>query len=503
MNASIADLIAVTPMWLLFLTSLMPLSLKLLNSNQEPWSWLSTSCALIGATGVLSFVAQLLGSGTEARYLFGQTLVLDPLAAWASLLVAICLIAGVLLAHEHDSTRPLDASPPALQFSEHLFLLMNAALGMLVVLWSNDLIVSFVGIELMSLCLYLTLALNREAKISKEAAIKYFILGSFASAIFLYGVALIFGAVGSTYLTDIASLGPELISISRLFLIGVALLVVGLLFKIGLVPFHAWLPDVYQGSSTPVVAFMAAAVKLVVFVLLLRLIGTQIFTSDRAHSFAVVLQWLAVASVVAGNAAALMQERIKRVLAYSSIAHSGYIMMGLVAGLGVWGELNLGTQAVLFYLLSYVVMSLGAFAVVALMEANSHSVLCVSDLRGLAYRRPYLAGLLTLLLLSLAGLPPLVGFFSKFFLFSAVLRQGWFWLAAWGVLGSLVGLYYYLRPVVCMYMHTKEAQEPAFDKAPLAVRPKPATYSVIFMAAGFVIVAGLLADFVFQWLVAW
>jgi len=326
-----------------------------------------------------------------------------------------------------------------------------------------------------------------EERLSKEAAFKYYVLGGFVSAIFLYGVAFIFGTTGGTYLLEISEIGAELISTNRLFLFGVIMVVVGLSFKVSIFPFHAWTPDVYQGSSTPVTGFMAAGVKIAVFVAFLRVMATQILTGERAGDFIVALQWLAAFTMLAGNIAAIIQENFKRLLAYSSVAHSGYVLMGvLAAGVGNVGAL--GASGVLFYVLGYSIMTLGAFGVISLLEKNENSEISVTDLRGLGTKYPWLALCLSIFLLSLAGIPPTVGFFGKFFIFSAALKQGFFWLAVWGVLSSAIGVYYYLRPVVYMYMTTGEGETLADP------RERQFSRMAIMICAVLVIATGLFSN---------
>jgi NADH-quinone oxidoreductase subunit N len=452
MNATtyfqLQDLVCISPALFLFLGSLFPITFKIFNNNQEPNPIVALALALFGVLGALAMSFVLVGAGGAPYFAFSKALVFDGVSTFTS--VVVCLITGVaaIMSRENRATS-------GAQFSEYLFLLLNSAMGMLLFAWSNDLIVTFISIEVMSLCLYLLIALSHEEQLSKEAAFKYFVLGSFASAIFLYGVAFIYGTTGTTYMDKIVSLAPQLIAENRLFLIAVILVVVGFSFKAAIAPFHAWTPDVYQGAATPVTAFMATAVKLVTFVAFLRFLRGDYISFGANDVLPVVLQWLAVATMLVGNIAAVIQKNLKRMLAYSSIAHSGYIMMGLLAA-AVGGEAWRGDVAVLYYAVAYVVMTLGAFGVISILENTENDSVLLDDLRGLGKRNPGAAAMFTIFLLSLAGIPPLVGFFGKFFIFSAAIKQGFFWLAVWAAINAVISAYYYLRPIVNMYMQDAE-----------------------------------------------
>ena len=435
------DLLLVSPLIALFLASLVPLTMKVLRGNQEPNSFAVLLYGLVGCVAASGLAIANYGVNKMA---FDRALVFDGLSTWISVIVLLITAWTLLYSRENLTTLTK-------QYSEFVFLILNSAIGMLIVAWSNDLIVTFVGIELMSLCLYMLIAISGETKLSKEAAFKYFVLGSFASAILLYGVAFIYGTVGSTYLPDITNVASDLMTTNRLFLFGIVLAVLGMCFKVSVFPFHAWAPDVYQGAPTPVTAFMATGVKAVSFTFFLRLILTEVLLADRAESFINILQWLAVFTILVGNIAALLQANLKRMLAYSSIAHSGYAMMGLIAA-GIGGEAALGASGLIFYLFAYSVMTIGVFGVVSLLESHEDSVIYIEDLAGLSRRHPWTSLILTVFMLSLAGIPPTIGFFGKFFVFTAVVQQGLYWLAIWGVIGSVISVYYYLRPVVLMYM---------------------------------------------------
>jgi NADH-quinone oxidoreductase subunit N len=305
----------------------------------------------------------------------------------------------------------------------------------------------------MSLSLYVLAGLFKRELASGEASMKYFLLGAFASSFLLYGVALFYGAAGTTNLDRIAS---AMASRPRdpLFVIGLGLVLVGFGFKISSVPFHMWVPDVYQGAPTSVTALIATGSKAGAFAALIRVL--TVVPRGVAVDWTALLWVVAAVTMTVGNVVAIAQSNLKRMLAYSSIAHAGYMLVGLVAGGAV------GTSAVLFYLLTYAFTTAGAFGVITLCERVRAEAVEVGDYAGLARRHPLLAATLGLFLLSLIGIPPLAGFVGKFYVFGAAVRAGYVWLAVIGVLNSAVAAYYYLRVIVYMYMREPEGVATAF-----------------------------------------
>ncbi len=444
-ESGMPDVWLLLPFIVLFIASLAPITIKVLCKNKEQPLFGTLAQGLIGVIIALGFVVWQWDGVTG--YVFSHALVFDGISSWANVLTLI--ITGVSLVLMHDNLHTRDH-----QFAEQVFLILSSALGMMIIAWSNDLIVTFIGIELMSLSTYVVIGLGLEQKLSKEASFKYFVLGSFASAFILYGIALIYGTAETTMLTRLTETAPALMASNKLFLIGMIMLVSGVAFKVSIVPFHAWTPDVYQGAPTPITAFMATGVKAVMFVFFIRLALTGVF--GGSDTMIDLLEWLAVITILLGNLAALKQTSFKRMLAYSSIAHSGYILIGIIAA-AISKAPAKSISSVIFYLFTYTIMTLGTFALVSLYEKTENSTLYIYDLKGLAHKRPMLALGLTTLLLSIAGIPPLAGFFGKLFLFSNAVAEGLFWPVVWGVMGSVVGVVYYLRPVVNMYMH--EADE--------------------------------------------
>lgn len=446
---TLRDILVISPMIALLVMSLIPVLMKVFSDNKEPKPFVTVVYALLGVILAAGLTLSLAGIKQTA---FSEALVFDGMAVWGSLIVLFSGAFALMLAFDHVET-------DSKQFSEQCFLMLGSMIGMLILILSNDLLVTFLGIEMMSLCLYILVAMSREEVLSKEASFKYFILGSFASAIFLYGIALLYGTVGGTSLPVVAAKTGELLANhNQLFYIGMAMVILGFAFKVSVFPFHSWTPDVYQGASTPITAFMATAVKAATFIAILRLFqhadpsGPSAFLAEP--KFLMVLSWLAVLTMMVGNAAAVIQNNFKRILAYSSISHSGYLLVGVItAGFAPRIESSLAASTVvLFYLFSYSLMTIGAFALVAILEKQVGHSLTVDDLKGLSTRNPVLAGSLALILFSLAGVPPTVGFFAKFSLFGSAIEQDLYWLAFWGVLSSVIAVYYYLRPVVAMYM---------------------------------------------------
>ena len=332
---------------------------------------------------------------------------------------------------------------------EYYALVLFATAGMMLMASAGDLIVVFLSLELMSLSLYVLAGLFKTRLTSGEAAMKYFLLGAFATSFLLYGIALIYGATGSTNLdriaASVAAQGGD-----PLLLIGLGLLLVGFGFKISSVPFHMWAPDVYEGAPTTITAFIATGSKAGAFAALIRVLTVAL--RGVQADWSALLWGVAALTMTVGNVAALAQSNLKRMLAYSSIAHVGYMLMGLVAG-GAQGA-----GAVLFYLLAYTFTTIGAFGVIALCARAGEEAVEVGDYAGLARRHPVLAATLALFLLSLIGIPPLAGFVAKFYLFGSAVRAGYVWLTVIAVLNSAVAAYYYLRVIVYMYMRETEGE---------------------------------------------
>jgi NADH-quinone oxidoreductase subunit N len=353
---------------------------------------------------------------------------------------------------------------------DYYTLALFATVGMMIMAGANDLVLVFLGLEVMSVAVYVLAGIQRDSLRSNEAALKYFLLGAFATGFLLFGIALVYGAVGTTRLDLVAERIAAGDAERTLLLLGVVLLLVGFGFKVAAVPFHVWTPDVYEGAPTSVTAFMAVGVKAAAFAAFGRVFLSAL--ADVADVWQTLVAVLAVATMTIGNVLAISQSNVKRMLAYSSIAHAGYLLVGLVAG-GPDG----GT-AVLFYLLGYAVMNLGAFAIVIALARRGEANDEVESFAGLGFRRPYLAAAMGAFLLSLAGVPPFVGFAAKLALFGAAVGEGWVALAVVGVLNSVISAYYYIWVIVAMYM-----REGGVSPVPLASRPYLAAAIGISLAA--------------------
>lgn len=369
-------------------------------------------------------------------------LVLDRFGTYSMALIGIASILICLLSISY-------LAQLGINHGEFYALLLLSTAGMFLLVGAVDLMALFLGLELMSIPLYVMAGFDRRNLRSNESAFKYFLVGSFASAILLYGMALIYGVTGTL---DFAGIQQGFPPGNPLGMIGLALLIVGFAFKVATVPFHQWAPDVYEGAPTAVTAYMATTVKVAAFAALLRML-IQAFGPVTASL--VDLFWiLAALTILVGNVMGTIQNNLKRLLAYSSIAHAGYLLIGFATGTVE------GYAAVLFYLLVYVFMNIGAFAVLVVLTQDRRDCETFDDLAGLARQRPGLAALLTLFALSLAGIPGTAGFFAKFFLFKAAVDAGQTVLAIIGVVGSVISVYYYLRLPVVMYFGEPSAGAP-------------------------------------------
>ncbi len=338
-----------------------------------------------------------------------------------------------------------------LHYGDFYALLQLAIVGLTVMTSSNHLLIIFLGLEILSLALYVMVGIRKMRVDSVEAALKYFLLGAFATGFFLYGAALLYGATGCLDISIMGKLYMAKSANTLVLLAGAVLLFIGLAFKAAFVPFHMWTPDVYQGAPTPVVAFMSTGTKAAALAVLCRMLLAG--SSAQDIPWKDILPVIAVLTMTVGNLMAIVQNNVKRMMAYSSIAHAGYLLVGLIAANA------LATSAILYYLLVYTLMNIGAFAVIsALGRSDRLERLRFEDYRGLGYRYPFVALTMTLFMVSLAGIPPTGGFLGKFYLFSAAVKSGYITLTVIAVLNSVVSVYYYLRLVVNMYMHEAEAE---------------------------------------------
>ncbi len=445
-----------------------------------------------------SFVMTLFNIAPERTEAFSGMFAGDSFTAILNIIILVAAFITVLLSADYLQRNHIN-------HSEYYTLILLSSSGAMFMAGANDLLMVFIALELLSIPLYVlaafratnTIDFNDASTKSEEAGVKYFVLGAFASAFFVYGAALIYGATGTTNLEAIfqrvpAILADEAVTARALLLLGTALAFVGLGFKVAVVPFHMWTPDVYEGAPTPVTAFMSVVAKVGGFASLLRLmvVGLSAFAlrDGEPAAWQNALQLVAALTLLLGNIVALSQTNIKRMLAYSSIAHAGYILMAIAAvgsatvvdGLG-----NAAAQAVLVYLAAYMFTNLGAFAVVMALEKDDGTSLNISDFKGLANSRPFLALAMAIFMFSLTGIPLTAGFMGKWLVFGVVIQAGLIPLAIVGVLTSVVSAFYYMQVIVRMYLDTNEAGSDATGST-------PALRWAIYASLGAVLIVGIL-----------
>lgn len=446
------------PLIVLFGGALLVLLLEVFLKVEWPRGMIALATLICAFTTLLSSSA----AGFPERPIFSGLLYADPFAAFITAIVLIGAVMSVMIGMDHLERCGVE-SP-----GEYYALLLMSLVGALVFAASAELITLFVGLEIMSLAIYPLCGAAVTNRHSAESALKYFLLGSFSSAFLLYGIALIYGMTGTTSIPEIAEMLPRISGTMLYFSIG--LILVGFFFKVAAVPFHFWAPDVYQGAPTPVTAFMATVIKAAAVAAALRVLWVAL--ADKVALWSGTLWVVVVLTMTLGNLVALRQRSLKRMLAYSSIAHAGYILMGLLAPTDEFG----GGAAILFYLLAYSIMTIGAFGIVQAIMAGRDVELRADEItrfNGLAQRNPGLAALMAIFMLTLAGIPPgMAGFLGKFYIFGAAVKAGYVGLAIIGVINSAISAYYYLRVIVAMYFvegdESTAVESPAIG-APLMV----------------------------------
>jgi len=436
----VVDLRPILPMLVLAVTAGLVLVLDLVPPRERKDHLGFISALGVVATLIVTYWMTFATGGAELRAFRGMV-VLDGYALFFNIIIGYATGLVLLLSMDYMRREGVESG-------EFYILVLLSAVGMMLMASAGDLIVVFLGLETMSISLYVLAGFFRTRLEAGEASMKYFLIGAFASGFFLYGIALIFGATGTTNLDRIANAVAAGAGRDPMLVIGLGLLLVGFGFKISSVPFHMWAPDVYEGAPTSVTAFIATGSKAAAFAALLRVLLTAM--RGAPVDWPMLLWVLAVLTMTVGNVVALAQLNLKRMLAYSSIAHVGYMLVGVVAG----GAL--GNGSVLFYLLVYTFTTAGAFGAILVLERAGQEAVRLEDLGGLATRHPLLAVALSVFLLSLIGIPPTAGFVGKFYLFGAAVKSGYVWLAVIGVLNSALAAYYYLRLIVYMYMREPE-----------------------------------------------
>ena len=461
MNAQILDLAPVLPELILAVGAMALLMFGVFSGERSAGTVTVAAMVLL----VVAAVAVTMIGGAP-RQTFGGSFILDGFAKFMKVLAFVGAAVALLMSIDYFKREDID------RFEFPVLVLLSAA-GMGVMISANDLIAIYMGLELMSLALYVIASFHRDNERSTEAGLKYFVLGALSSGMLLYGCSLIYGFTGTVSLPGIAA-AVKAGSVGLGLIFGLVFLMAGLAFKISAVPFHMWTPDVYEGAPTPVTAFFAAGPKVAAMALFVRVMIDGF--PNAVPQWQQIVVFIAIASMVLGSFAAIGQANIKRLLAYSSIGHMGFGLVGLAAGTAN------GVQGVAVYIAVYMIMTLGSFACVIAMRRKDGPVETISDLAGLSRNNPFMAFVLAMLMFSLAGIPPLAGFFAKFYVFAAAVEAKLYALAVLGVLASVVGCYYYLRVVKVMYFDEPvEPFEPIAGELKL-VMAVSALFVVLFVA---------------------
>lgn len=465
-----ADLLGISPALVIFAAALFIVVWEAVVRPADRRVYLITSLAAIAVALGLTVGVQADAHGPG----FGGAVSFDDYGALFNAVFLVSAALSITISHDY-------LERVGVRIGEFYGLALFSLFGMMLMGIANDLMLLFVALEVMSLGFYVLSALRRDNQASVESGFKYFVMGAFASGILLYGISLLYGATGTTTLTgirDAVAAGNH----GALLLTGMGLLMAGFSFKVAAVPFHMWAPDVYQGAPIPVTGYMATGVKAASFAAFGRVMFVAFL--GLKEEWVIPLWLVAAATMLLGNLAALAQRDLKRMLAYSSIAHAGYLLMALVAVDGHAADANARVAGLIFYLFAYTFMTLGTFAVLTLLVKDGEEVTDISTLANLGKRNPLLAAGLAFCLLSLAGIPPTMGFVGKFYLFAAAVRGGYVGLAVVGALSGAIGVYYYLRPIVLMYMHDGEES--------VALPSVPAVAGVLAISSLALLIFGLL-----------
>ncbi|HXE39204.1 MAG TPA: NADH-quinone oxidoreductase subunit NuoN [Azonexus sp.] len=440
-NFVVPDLLPAAPEIFLTVMALAILMIDLLvKDSRRTVTFVLTQLTLIGCAAI-----QFSTSTGDIVYTFSNMFVDDLMSDLLKLFLYMTMVIVMFYSRAYVVDRE------AMNKGEYYVLALFATLGMMVMISANHFLTIYIGLELLSLSLYAMVAMNRDSLVSTEAAMKYFVLGALASGLLLYGMSMIYGATGTLEITGVAELlyGGDVNKAVLVF--GLVFLVSGLAFKLGVVPFHMWIPDVYHGAPTSVTLLIGSAPKLAAFAIVMRLLVNGLIT--MAADWQAMLIILSVLSMAIGNLAAIAQTNLKRMLAYSAISHMGFMLLGITTGV-VSGDARYALNAyssAMFYVIAYVLMSLGTFGMILMMARAGFEAENIEDFKGLNKRSPWFAGIMLMLMFSMAGVPFFIGFFAKFSVLQAVIAAGYIWLAIVAVLFSLIGTFYYLRVVKVMY----------------------------------------------------
>ncbi|MEA1050313.1 NADH-quinone oxidoreductase subunit NuoN [Lamprobacter modestohalophilus] len=427
-----ASLLAILPELVILITACTVLITDLYTRADQKQS--NHTLTLVGLLAALLAVGFVGGSVPTAA--FSESFVRDPMS---DLLKGAILVVSLLtFVYAKDYMRDRD-----MWVGEYHVLLLFAVLGMLIMVSANGFLTLYLGLELLSLCLYALVAFDRDSKAGAEAAMKYFVLGALGSGMLLYGISMLYGASGGFAFADVAAAVASDAVNDKILVFGLVFALIGIAFKFGAVPFHMWMPDVYQGAPTPIVLFLSSAPKIAAFAMAARILIEAL--GGLQSDWGEILVILSVLSLALGNVVAIAQTNIKRMLAYSTISHVGFIFLGLLAGS------EQGYASAMFYSVVYALMSAGAFGVLLLISNKGQDVQELDDLKGLSDRDPWLAAMMALIMFSMAGVPPMVGFVAKLLVLEAIVAQGMVWLAIIAVIFSIIGAFYYLRVIKMIY----------------------------------------------------
>ncbi|HEU4853110.1 MAG TPA: NADH-quinone oxidoreductase subunit NuoN [Telluria sp.] len=449
-----------------------------LSDAKRHLTYIMSLLTLVGA----AFISWVDFSAGSTVYTMSNMFVSDPMANLLKLFTYLATGLTLIYSRQYVDQRAMTGGGHL--GGEFYVLALFSMVGQMVMISANNMLTVYLGLELMSLALYALVAMRRDHGVSTEAAMKYFILGALASGFLLYGISMLYGATGTLDISTMAQVAAAGTGNATIMVFGLVFLVAGLAFKLGVVPFHMWVPDVYQGAPTAVTLLLGGAPKLAAFAICVRLLVEGLL--PLAVDWQQMLMVLAVMSLAIGNLTAIAQTNLKRMLAYSTIAQMGFVLLGLLAGVNGDDGSNMATaySAAMFYSIAYVMTTLATFGLIMLLARSGFEAEHLSDFRGLSKRSPWFAAVMSILLFSLAGVPPMIGFTAKFAVLQAVVASGAVWLAVAAVLFSLIGAYYYLRVVKVMYFD--EPEDTAAISAPADMRIALSLNGVFILVAGIV-----------------
>ncbi len=441
-----SSMIAILPELVILVTACTVLIADLYTRDDQKQS--NHNLTIIGL--VLALMAVGVVGGSVPTEAFSQSFIRDPMSDLLKGAILVVSLLTFIYAKDYMRDREM-------WVGEYHVLLLFAVLGMLIMVSANGFLTLYLGLELLSLCLYALVAFDRDSKQGAEAAMKYFVLGALGSGMLLYGISMLYGASGGFAFADVAAAVANDGVNDKILVFGLVFALIGIAFKFGAVPFHMWLPDVYQGAPTPIVLFLSSAPKIAAFAMAARILIEAL--GGLQSDWGDILVILSVLSLALGNVVAIAQTNIKRMLAYSTISHVGFIFLGLLAGS------EQGYASAMFYSVVYALMSAGAFGVLLMISSKGQDVQELDDLKGLSDRAPWLAAMMALMMFSMAGVPPMVGFVAKLLVLEAIIAQGMVWLAIVAVAFSIIGAFYYLRVVKLIYFDKPTNEVPVTTNA--------------------------------------